>query len=49
MPGPTPVYVAKVRELLAKGCNQKQVCLRLGYQKSVVSMIANGKYLVPKT
>jgi len=39
-----PVDVAKVLELLAKGCTQKQVCIRLGVSKSAVCNIANGKY-----
>ena len=44
MPSPTKVNADRVRELLAQGCTHKQVCIRLGYSKSVVSRIATGKY-----
>ena len=45
MPGRRKIEPARVLELLAKGCTQQQAALRLGYPKSVVSQIANGKYL----
>lgn len=48
MPSVEKVDVARVRELLAQGCTQKQVAQRLGYSKSTVSCIANGKYLEGK-
>lgn len=44
MPGRRKIEPQRVRELLAKGCTQTQVALRLGYPKSAVSQIANGKY-----
>jgi transcriptional regulator with XRE-family HTH domain len=44
MPGRRKIDPARVRELLAKGCTQQQAALRLGYPKSAVSQIANGKY-----
>lgn len=44
MPGRPPVDVARVKQLLASGLAQWQVCKRLGVSKSVVSMIAAGKY-----
>lgn len=40
--------VARVKQLLAQGCTPKQVCLRLGVNKSTVSMIAAGKYQEPR-
>lgn len=36
------VDAVRIRELLAKGCTQKQVCLRLGYSKTSVSKVAKG-------
>jgi hypothetical protein len=45
MPGRQKINPARVRELLAKGCTQTQVALRLGYPKSSVCLIANGKYV----
>jgi transcriptional regulator with XRE-family HTH domain len=45
MPGPQPVNVARIKQLLSQGLTQKQVTQRLGVSKSVVSMVANGKYL----
>lgn len=44
MPGRIKVDIARVQQLLAQGATQSQVVQRLGYSKSVVSMIANGKY-----
>lgn len=44
MPGRRKIEPARVLQLLAKGCTQTQVALRLGYPKSSVSMIASGKY-----
>ena len=38
------VDVARVRELLARGCTQSQVAARLGVAKSAVCQIASGKY-----
>lgn len=46
MPAQIRANADRVRELLAKGCTQKQVCIRLGYSRSLVSRIANGKYEV---
>ena len=46
MPSPLKANADRVRELLANGCTQKQVCIRLGYSKSLVSRIANGKHEV---
>jgi hypothetical protein len=40
----SPVDVDRVRQLLASGCTHKQVSLRLGCSKSVVSMISRGRY-----
>jgi hypothetical protein len=40
----SPVDVDRVRQLLASGCTHKQVSLRLGVSKSVVSMISRGRY-----
>jgi transcriptional regulator with XRE-family HTH domain len=44
MPGRRKIERQRVLDLLAKGCTQQQVALRLGYPKSAVSQIANGKY-----
>ena len=44
MPGRRKIEPQRVRELLAQGCKQTQVARRLGYPKSAVSQIANGKY-----
>jgi predicted transcriptional regulator len=44
MPSIRKIEPQRVRDLLAKGCTQQQVALRLGYPKSAVSMIASGKY-----
>ena len=38
------VNVDRIRQLLADGCTQKQVSVRLGVSKGVVSAVANGKY-----
>jgi hypothetical protein len=40
----SPVDVARVKQLLAGGCTHKQVSLRLGCSKSVVSIISRGLY-----
>jgi DNA-binding CsgD family transcriptional regulator len=40
----SPVDVARVKQLLAGGLTHKQVSLRLGCSKSVVSMISRGVY-----
>jgi hypothetical protein len=40
----SPVDVDRVKQLLAGGCTHKQVSLRLGCSKSVVSMISRGRY-----
>jgi transcriptional regulator with XRE-family HTH domain len=42
MPARNIVDVQRVKELLAKGLTQTQVCLRLGIAKSAVSRIASG-------
>ena len=44
MPAIRAIEPARVMQLLAKGCTQQQAALRLGYPKSAVSQIANGKY-----
>jgi transcriptional regulator with XRE-family HTH domain len=43
MPQRPSVDVVRVKQLLASGLTQTQVCLRLGVAKSAVSLIANGK------
>lgn len=49
MPGRPPVDVARVQQLLAQGVKQSVVVQRLGVSKSVVSCIARGTYLEPRT
>jgi len=44
MPAIRAIEPSRVMQLLAKGCTQQQAALRLGYPKSAVSQIANGKY-----
>jgi predicted transcriptional regulator len=44
MPAIRKIEPARVLELIAKGCTQQQVALRLGYAKSAVSSIAKGNY-----
>lgn len=44
MPGRRKIDPSRVLHLLSKGCTQQQAALRLGYPKSAVSRIANGKY-----
>ena len=46
MPGRPPVNVARVQQLLAQGVKQKAIAERLGINKSTVSAIASGTYLV---
>jgi predicted transcriptional regulator len=49
MPGRPPVNVDRVKQLLAEGVKQSVVVQRLGVSKSVVSCIARGIYLEPRT
>jgi transcriptional regulator with XRE-family HTH domain len=44
MPPVNKVPVERVKQLLAKGLTQTQVCKRLGVNKNAVCLIANGKY-----
>lgn len=44
MPPRNRVNVDRVRELLAQGIRQKEVCERLGLNAGTVSEIASGKY-----
>ena len=41
MPGRCRVDRDRIRELLAKGCSQKQVALRLGHSQPVVSRVVS--------
>jgi predicted XRE-type DNA-binding protein len=49
MPGRPSVNVDRVKQLLAQGVKQSVVVQRLGVSKSVVSCIARGTYLEPRT
>ena len=45
MPSRDKVDRERVRQLLAKGLTQAQVCVRLGISRAVVSKVANEKPL----
>jgi DNA-binding NarL/FixJ family response regulator len=41
----SPVDVPRIQQLLASGLTHKQIALRLGVSKSVVSAVSRGVYL----